>query len=80
MVVETYEIFLSAHTQYLTFRCVEHVLRLDKDSCWQIVLYNLVSSAYIAEEPSDMTYGRSLMKTTNSNGPKRLPCGNRRPT
>ena len=58
------------------------MLRFDKDSCRRslsvvdlTVQYSLVSSAYIADEPSDTASGRSLMKTTNNNGPKRLPCG-----
>ena len=90
MVVETYGIFLSGHTQYLTFRCIELNV-IFQASCIEVgqgflqaltvrrgadsSIYNLVSSAYIAEEPSDMASRRSLIKTTNSNGPKRLLCG-----
>ena len=60
MIVVSHWIFLSGHTQNLTFRCVEFdvifmapfSLRLDKDSCRQspsdvelMFLYNFVSSA-----------------------------------
>ena len=79
MVVETYGIFLSVHTQYLTFRCVELdvifqapcievrqrflqalTVRRGSDSSIQ-----LISSGYMAEEPSDMASAGKIADESN---------------
>ena len=71
------------HSQYLTFRCVE-IYVIFQAPCIEVgqgflqaltVRRGAAEESDIAEEPSDMASGGSLMKTTNRNGPKRLPCG-----